>query len=221
MRRYDNPEPSENFSTTVTKSPHNWTGVLSRATQNARNPLPHLTPKQTAPQHTGLHPSFKHGTEHMDPDGTPTVVIGNLSDLSVTMFFLSPLRSARSLKSKSSRWTTALPTGPVRHPTTGVKTPVSTWMFGRPKTALNHLVARLLVNEGHHGRDVAAFARHPANYQRASSDQAISDPLKATVHLPMKLAIRGNVAHRMIPDLLGYATYALEICNDRYGLNIK
>ena len=122
-----------------------------------------LTPKHSAPQHTGLHLSSRHATEHMVPDETPTVTVGHLSDLSVIMFFVSLLSCARSLKSKSRRWTTALPIGAVRHPTTGVKTSASRRMFGCPKTELNHLVAPLLVNEGAHGRDVTAFglARSP------------------------------------------------------------
>jgi hypothetical protein len=168
MRRYDDPEPNENFGITVTRSPHDWTGVVFCAKQKPLHPVPHLTPKQVAPQHTGLHPSSKHGTEHMDPDGTPTVVVGNLSDLSVAMFFVSPLSSARSLK--SGRWTTAQPTDAFRHPTAGVKASVSRRMFGCPKTALNRVVAREPANKGDHGLDVAAFglarsASHPASYR--------------------------------------------------------
>jgi hypothetical protein len=94
------------------------------------------------------------------------------------MFFRSPLRCARFLKAKSSRWTTALPTGAVRHPATGVKTSVSRRMLRYRKTVLHHLVARLPVNVGDNGRDAAAFrlaysARHPANHLRASSRQAM------------------------------------------------
>jgi hypothetical protein len=148
----------------------------------------------------------------MDPDGTPTVVIGNLSDLSVTMSFVSPLSCARSLK--SGRWTTALPTDAVPHPTAGL---TSRPKFGSPKIALNHVVARQPADEGDHGRDVAAFGlarftRLPANYLRASSRKAIgrqilrqsldriSDPLEWTVHLPVNLAMRKNGAADDTPN---------------------
>jgi hypothetical protein len=85
----------------------------------------------------------------------------------------------------------ALPTGAV-HPTTGVKTSVSRRIFGCQKTALNQLVARLLVNDGHNGRDVAAFglarsARLPlSTYERTPamriwpSIDRISDAVRCT-----------------------------------------
>jgi hypothetical protein len=116
---------------------------------------PHLTPKQTAPQHYGIASRLR--TRYRDPDETPTSAVGNLSVLSLTMFFVALLSCARSLKTKSSRWTAALPTGAI-HPTTGVKTSLSRRIFGYEKTALNYLVARLLINESDNGGSVPASA---------------------------------------------------------------
>jgi hypothetical protein len=96
------------------------------------------------------------------------------------MLFRTPLRCARFLKTQSNRRTTALPTGAVRHRTTGV-TSASRRILGYQKTALNHLVARLLVNEADNGRDVALGLarsnRHPANHLRASPRQALKADL--------------------------------------------
>ena len=127
------------------------------------------------------------------------------------MLFRTPLRCARFLKTQSNRRTTALPTGAVRHRTTGV-TSASRRILGYQKTALNHLVARLLVNGADNGRDVAALGlarsnRHPANHLQASSRQAMkADLAMLRRHLGDPNWPTTIISYRNA-DLLGYATY--------------
>ena len=123
------------------------------------------------------------------------------------MFFRSPPSCVRSLKSKSSRWA-----GPVRHLSRGVKASVSKRTLVYQKTALNHLVARLLVNGADNGRDVAALGlarsnRHPANHLQASSRQAMkADLAMLRRHLGDPNWPTTIISYRNA-DLLGYATY--------------
>ena len=75
-----NSESDDDFCVTVTKRPHHAPAAFLRARQNPAHPTPRQPAKRLAPQHTGLHLSSKPATQHMHPDETPTVVVGNLSD---------------------------------------------------------------------------------------------------------------------------------------------